>query len=92
MTWKSTGSSVSGVDYGYEIYHDGHHAHYAVMLFLGSSFAPIAATLIPCDTYEDAAQHGQRFTHVMHCWRIVKERTRLLNAGICLTGGPHARA
>lgn len=87
MKWVPTGSSVSGVDYGYEIYHDGHHAQHAVVLRLGPFFQSTDATLIPCDSYEDAVAHGQRFTHAMHCWRIVKERARLLAAGCCLIGG-----
>ncbi len=87
MKWIPTGSSVSGSQYGYVIFHDGNHAHYAVLLYLGfSAFEPIAAHLVPCDTYEDAVAHGDRFTHCCHRWAVVCERARLLRAGYALVG------
>jgi hypothetical protein len=83
--WRFTGSSVSGIGYGYGIYMTDDQTPdtpYAVRIGFGGTHA----ILIPCATWQDAELQGERFCHVWHCWRAVQERARLHALGYATIG------
>jgi hypothetical protein len=83
--WTPTGTSVSGLTYGYDILARGEH--HAVLLRLGSFFRPIAVTVVPCRSYDHAVDTGRRFVYPIQRWQHVVEHDRILASGMAVIGG-----